>query len=69
MTRDPLLGAIQAAAAEVRARVRDVEFAREYRYELIRNARAQGFSLREIGEAADLHYTAILKIARKEGTR
>lgn len=61
--REDLLDHIEMAAARVEtARVALAEKL-ERRDALIRIARSRGISLREIGEAANLHHTAVRKAA------
>lgn len=64
MIESRVLEAIADAADVLQEKESEARSARDGRDSLIRQARREGFTLRAIGEAADLHYTAVLKIER-----
>ena len=57
---------VERRARALRALEERVLEARESRDDAIRQARDAGHTLREIGETADLHHTAIAKIVREK---
>lgn len=63
MNASATLAAVRAAAGRLEWIEGEARAARGERDALIRQARREGFSLREIGEAAGLHYTAVRKAA------
>lgn len=69
MNASMILAAVKAAAGRLAWIESEARSARGERDALIRQARSEGLTLREIGEAAELHHTAVRKIAPKEDSR
>lgn len=66
--RDGVLAALEFAQANIEQAEANLRIARAERDALIRQARAEGLSLRSIADVIGIHYTAVRKAAG-EGDR
>ena len=65
-TRHKALADVQRAQAKLEGAQGKVEEARQARRESFERARKAGLTLREIGEAADLHWTRVGNVLGKK---